>query len=113
MKVKIYAELNRVAEVITGYYMKESIIEKSQPTSDTLFIVVEKYFFRNSSRASLSVVLVDKGVYTEATVVGSGGGQGLFFKFDWGASDSFMKDIYLALNKEEIKYEEVNQYKEL
>lgn len=59
-------------------------------------LVFEKFFFRTNSRASLVVIIDNINGYTNVNAIGSGGGNGMIFKFDWGASDDFasgVKDI--------------------
>ena len=63
-----------------------------------IVLVFEKYYMRNSSRASLTVTLEDLKDVTKVHAVGSGGGQGLIFKFDWGASTQFSDQVVKALN---------------
>jgi hypothetical protein len=107
MKLKLHVnkDMQTVHELIRQYYHQYDIIHDSQINQDTHFFVVEKYFFRNSSRASLSVVIyaLDEW-HTLIEAVGSGGGQGLFFKFDWGAKESFEKAIPKILDENQIQY---------
>lgn len=62
-----------------------------------IMLVFEKYFMRNSSRASLSVIIENISGKTVVYSVGSGGGQGAIFGFDWGAADSFSSLVDEAL----------------
>lgn len=62
-------------------------------------MVFEKYYMRNSSRASLTVTIDDLGGVTRVHAVGSGGGQGAIFGFDWGAASSFASYVSDALEK--------------
>lgn len=58
---------------------------------DTVSICVlsfEKFFMRNGSYASLSIVLTDKDGEKTADIIGSGGGEGLF-NISWGANSDF------------------------
>ncbi|GAU76497.1 DUF6054 family protein [Fusibacter sp. 3D3] len=50
----------------------------------------DKYFMRNSSRASLSVTVVSDEEALFVSAIGSGGGQGIFFNFNWGAEDELV-----------------------
>lgn len=52
-------------------------------------LVFEKYYMRSSNRTSLTVCLHQCGDRVKVFAVGSGGGQGAIFGFDWGAADSF------------------------
>lgn len=54
--------------------------------------VYDKYYARNSSRASLSVTLAGQEDRVYISAIGSGGGQGAFFNLSWGAEDD-MVDI--------------------
>jgi hypothetical protein len=91
MKIQAQDNISKIHRIITNYYDDYNIIHNRQVKKDVYFIVVEKFFFRNSSRASLSIVLTlsndEQSTIIEA--VGSGGGQGMIFKFDWGAKESF------------------------
>ena len=80
MKLRIMEEFNKVSKVFINHYDDYNLIHHSKVDQDNMFIVVEKFFFRNSSRASLSIVLTNKESYCEATIIGSGGGQGIAFK---------------------------------
>ncbi|MEC9484962.1 MAG: DUF6054 family protein [Candidatus Izemoplasma sp.] len=75
---------------------------------DTRFIVVEKFFLRNSSRASLSIVISAIDEFScKLEAVGSGGGQGMIFKFDWGAKESFENAIPRILSQNNISFNEL------
>ncbi|MCR8643043.1 DUF6054 family protein [Paenibacillus sp. N1-5-1-14] len=56
-------------------------------------LVFEKYYMRTSNRAAL-VVLIDnvQGV-TNVRVISTGSSEGVFFKFDWGASANFVDSV--------------------
>jgi len=69
---------------------------------ELVVMVFEKYYMRNSSRASLTVTLDNISGDTHVHAVGSGGGQGAFFKFDWGASNDFTHEVERIL-KDYIK----------
>ena len=70
---------------------------RSPEGREAIMLVFEKYFMRNSSRASLSVMIDDLKGYTTVHAVGSGGGQMTLFKFDWGASENFENLVEQAL----------------
>lgn len=57
-------------------------------------IILEKYYWRNSSRAGL-VVLCDniKSENTTVKVTSTGSSDGVVFSFDWGAGESFINLI--------------------
>lgn len=72
---------------------------RSAEGKETVMLVFEKYYMRNSSRASLTVVAENLKGKTTVCAVGSGGGQGLLFRFDWGAAGNFEGLVEEALKK--------------
>ena len=70
---------------------------RSQDGREAILLVFEKYFMRNSSRASLSVMIENLRGNTTVCAIGSGGGQMTFFKFDWGASDNLENLVEKAM----------------
>lgn len=61
--------------------------------------VYDKYFMRNSSRASLSLTIVEDGRSTHVVAIGSGGGQGVIFNFSWGAENELVNDVQRLIEK--------------
>ena len=59
---------------------------------EMLVRVYDKYFMRNSSRASLTVVMISNKDNDEIYVsaIGSGGGTGVFLRLDWGAENNLV-----------------------
>lgn len=55
--------------------------------------VFEKFYYRASSRASLSVLVVGDEESSNVEVISSGAGQGLLFKFSWGADKNFVNGL--------------------
>ncbi|MEN0070091.1 MAG: DUF6054 family protein [Propionicimonas sp.] len=72
-------------------------VNRSADGRDVVMLVFEKYFMRNSSRASLSVVLENVNGQTWVGATGSGGGQGAVFSFDWGTGEEFAAVVTTAL----------------
>ena len=105
MTIKTKKDSHTLHHLIRAYYDAYNIIHDSKIDETTYFLVVEKFFFRNSSRASLSIVIKGDDYGTTIEAVGSGGGQGLFFKFDWGAKESFERAIPKILDNEGIHYD--------
>lgn len=56
-------------------------------------MVFDKYYMRNSSRASLSVSVIGYGDMVYVDAIGSGGGQGALFNFSWGAEEDFVGTV--------------------
>lgn len=61
--------------------------------------VYDKYYFRNDSRASLSVTVVGDGEDLMISAIGAGGGGGILFNFSWGAEDDIVSIVESTLNR--------------
>lgn len=93
------------ANVLYNYVINEGIstecvgryANRSPNGQETILLVFEKYFMRNSSRASLSVIIENVSGQTIVYSIGSGGGQSTLWKFDWGASSDFANLVPNAL----------------
>lgn len=72
-------------------------VNRAPDGREVIMLVFDKYYMRNSSRASLSVVLEDLNEQTWVGYLGSGGGQGALFNFDWGSADDFASVVTAAL----------------
>ena len=64
---------------------------------EVILLVYDKYYMRNSSRASLSVLIENIDGSTNVIAVGSGGSQGAIFNFDWGTANNFEKTVFDAM----------------
>lgn len=62
-------------------------------------LVFEKYYWRASSRASLSVLITGNGETVTVDAIGAGGGTGIFLNFSWGAEESFAETVRRILNE--------------
>ena len=83
----------------------ELVDEARNASSETILLVFEKYFMRVKNRVSASILIypVEDGIQVD--VIGSGGGQGALFSFDWGSEDSIAQTaggILLDLGFREI-----------
>lgn len=72
-------------------------VNRSPDGREVIMLVFEKYYMRNSSRASLSVVMESLNDQTWVGYLGSGGGQGAVFRFDWGTAEDFASVVTSAL----------------
>ena len=52
--------------------------------------VYEKYYMRNSSRASLTVLMTSQNDTVDVKIVSSGGSGSAVMKFSWGAEEDFV-----------------------
>lgn len=51
--------------------------------------VYEKYYFRNNSRASLTVLFTSQNGVVDVKLVGAGGASGALVRYSWGAQEEF------------------------
>lgn len=56
-------------------------------------LVFEKYFFRVKNRVALVVIADNFDDSTKVRVISTASSEGIFLKFDWGASDSFIVEV--------------------
>lgn len=57
------------------------------------FLTFEKYYLRNESRVSLSVMISEHHEQMTVDATSSGGGESVLFKFDWGSSKNFINSL--------------------
>ena len=91
--------------IINGSFTGVLIDEYSNDNNNGNAVIVqvyEKHYYRAGNRLTLTVVIDNIDDKTHIHVTGGGGGEG-FFRFDWGASESFETCAYNALNKYVIK----------
>ncbi len=82
-----------LAHEIQGSGMSVQMVDSIyRPVADggVCIMVFEKYYWRASNRASLTVVVSGEGGSVYVDAIGSGGGQGPLFKFSWGAEEDFV-----------------------
>lgn len=87
---------NRLHQEIMGSAVSMNLVDESYVTMESTRVltrVYDKYYFRANNRASLTVVVVSDGYAVSVTAIGSGGGTGVFFKFDWGAENNFVQTV--------------------
>jgi hypothetical protein len=79
-------------KILNGGMSMNLVDENSFSSGDmqVLVRVYDKYFMRTSSRASLSLTVVDDGRTIYISAIGAGGGQGVVFNFSWGVEDELV-----------------------
>lgn len=60
--------------------------------------VYDKHYYRAGNRLTLTVVIDNMEGVTKVHCISGGGGEG-FFRFDWGAAESFEYCVENALSK--------------
>ena len=109
MRLSVQKDIQTLKGLIVNQFSEYNIIHQGQISEEVVFLVIEKYFIRNSSRASLSIVMYQEDDFeTIIEAVGSGGGTGWLFKFDWGAKESFEQKIISILKEHQIYFKEIS-----
>ncbi len=82
-------------KILNGGMSMNLVDENSYSSGDVqvLVRVYDKYFMRTSSRASLSLTIVDDGKTVYVSAIGAGGGQGVVFNFTWGVEEELVEII--------------------
>jgi hypothetical protein len=70
-----------------------SEVKQSHDDFQVFMLVYEKFYYRSSNRASLSILITGNMNESKVNVVSSGGGQGWLFKFSWGAENNFVNGL--------------------
>lgn len=92
--------LARLDRDILASALSMKLVDESNFSSGDFQLAVrvyDKYFARNSSRASLSLVLAGHGDDILVTAIGAGGGQGLLFNLTWGAEEELVETVRRSL----------------
>lgn len=94
------ASIKEIANFLKERIGAELVYEswKSFDSSSVVLLAFEKYYFRNGSYASLTVMLADKEHVQTADIIGFGGGEGLL-NISWGANSNFAKKAADLLQK--------------
>lgn len=69
-----------------------------------LLIILERYYMRNGSMAVSTVQIIDSGEVQQATIIGTGGGEGLM-NISLGANQDFARRVAKVLAK--LGFEEI------
>ena len=109
MRLSVNKDVHALHALIKSYYDAYNIIHDARINEETYLMIVEKFFFRNSSRASLTILLTTDDFNTNVEIVGSGGGQGLLFKFDWGAKEAFERGVIKILTQNDIPFKIIKE----
>lgn len=92
--------MNKIRAGVTDGSISGKLIDHYVRTVGDYQVVVfvlEKYFMRTSNRASMTVTIDNFEGTTKVHAAASGSGEGVFFRFDWGAGDSFANSVERAL----------------
>ena len=90
--------IDQVVNYLCENVNAELVCTVPQANNTAVMLCFEKYYFRNSSYASLSILITHNSFGQEITIVGYGGGNG-FLNVSWGANNSITKDAVGLLKK--------------
>jgi hypothetical protein len=111
MRLSVQKDIQSIKRLILEQFSEYNIVHQGQISEEVVFLVIEKYFIRNSSRASLSIVMYQEDDFeTILEAIGSGGGTGWVFRFDWGAKESFEQKIIRIFDQHQISYKEISTH---
>jgi len=87
---------------ITKLGLTVELVGESKHNFDDYFVymlVYEKFYLRSDNRASLSILISGNTEESIIDVISSGAGQGMLFKFSWGADKNFVNGLRIILLK--------------
>lgn len=95
--------INKLENEIKNSGFSMNLVDESNYSSgEDSYIAVrvyDKYFMRNSSRASLSLTVVGHGNDIFISAIGAGGGQGVIFNFSLGAEDELVDIVRYCIDE--------------
>jgi hypothetical protein len=92
--------MQKIHEGVSGGSISGTLVdhyERSSGDHQVVVFVVEKYFIRTSNRSSMTVTIDNFDGTTRVHAVASGSSESVFFRFDWGAGNSFANSVEKAL----------------
>jgi len=84
-------------ESVTGELLDDYVL--SREGGSVRILTFEKWFYRVGNRLVLTVTLDDLTGQTRIHVVSGGGGQSVWWKFDWFAGESFADVPFMAMEE--------------
>lgn len=108
MKSNSTTNVKEIMEALKNELNAELICERVRNLDGikVALLTFEKYYLRNASYASLTVMITKSENFMTADIVGSGGGEGLF-NISWGVNSEFAEAAVKVLKQyrfdEELK----------
>lgn len=98
------ADIRIVADTLKKEINAELVCENWHKLNEVIIglLSFEKFYFRNGSYASLTIMLMQNENVQTADIVGSGGGEGIF-NISWGANSSFAEQASEVLERYKFK----------
>lgn len=100
MSAQKHKSLQEIYDIIHLNRGTEQVCKTVQNINDVEIwtLVYEKFFFRNGSYASLTIVLTEFADKQTAVLAASGGGEGIF-NFSWFAEQDYVNSCANALKE--------------
>ncbi|MEA5084775.1 MAG: DUF6054 family protein [Lachnospiraceae bacterium] len=102
----VHGDFDKILEQLDEDIFKSGLsielVDKSNYYDENVKMAVrvyDKYFMRNSSRASLSVTVIDSGREVFISAIGDGGGKGAIFNFSLGAESELIEVVANSVRK--------------
>lgn len=104
-------DVNAVADILL-HELNESAfscelvdsVDRTVGDARIITMVFEKYYWRSSNYASLTVVICGENGRISVDAIGSAGGQSLFLKMSWGAEKDFVSTVENVLLRQGFHY---------
>lgn len=100
ISIKPVEAMEKINNSILGGSISAKLIDHYERVSgehQVVVFVLEKYFMRTSNRASMTVTIDNFDGVTKVHAVASGSSENVFFRFDWGAGNSFANSVEQSL----------------
>ena len=108
MKREAKTDLAEVSKSILddfkGDVAELSLEQMSEVNGVKVLLILERYYMRNGSMAVSTVQIIDSGEVQQATIIGTGGGEGLM-NISLGANQDFARRVAKVLAK--LGFEEI------
>ena len=96
---------SKVFDAVTQSFSGTLLDEYRRTLDDkkVIMLVFEKYYMRTKNRATLTVAIDNLEGKTRVHLSSGGGGDGMIFRFSWGANSSFLNLAREALASEIVE----------
>lgn len=94
--VSVFQTCATIKNEVNNLGFTVELVGESKMVSDDFHVfmfVYEKFYYRASNRASLSILVGGNANESKVECVSSGAGQGLLFRFSWGADKNFVNGL--------------------
>jgi len=102
----VHGDFKKIVEQLDEDIFKSGVsinlVDKSNYEDENVkmaVMVYDKYFMRNSSRASLNVTIIDTGREVFISAIGAGGGSSAIFNFSLGAERELTEVVANSIRK--------------